>query len=84
MTDEQVLDRAAHAKRLLDDELFAEAVLAVDEQIVAEWRVAQTAETREIANYRLRALNAVVARIRGMMEDGEILKTRLEKQERQQ
>lgn len=84
MTDQEVLDRAAHAKQILDDEVFKEAVLAVDEQIVAEWRVALTGEIRETAHYRLHALNAVVSRIRGMMEDGEILKTRLEKQERQQ
>lgn len=79
MTDQEVLDRAAHAKRLLDDEVFKEAVLAVDETIVAEWRQALTADAREAAHYRLRALNEVVRVIRGVLDNGELLKARLEK-----
>lgn len=84
LTNDQILARANHAKQLLEDDLFKEAVLAVEERIIAAWKVAATTDVRETLYYQLHGLSSVVGAIRSMMDDGDFLKDQLEKKERQQ
>ena len=82
LTDQQVLERAQQAKRILDDDLFKETILGAEEAIVARWRMALVPEEREDCHFELRGLQRVVRNIRSILEDGEILKTQLEKKKR--
>lgn len=82
LTDQQILERAEHAKRILDDELFAETVLMAEEAVVARWRMSSDTETREEAWHELQGLQRVMQMLRGMFDDADFLKDQLEKQKR--
>ena len=84
LTNDQILERANHAKQLLEDDLFKEAVLVIEERIIAAWKVAATTEVRESLHYQLHGLTSVVGAIRRVLDDGDFLKDQLEKKERQQ
>lgn len=84
LTDQEILERAQHAKRILDDDLFKETILAIEENIIAEWRSTEPLgyEKREAAYAKIRSLNAIVSQIRNVMDTGDFLKDQLEKQKR--
>lgn len=84
LTDEQVLKRAIHAKQLLEDELFKEAVLVTEERIIDAWKVATNPEVREALHSQLHGLTTVLQKIRSVMVEGEFLKDHIEKKKRQE
>ena len=82
LTEQQVLERAQHAKRLLDDDLFQEMVLTEEESIQARWRMALTTELRGEAWFELRSLHRLTQRLRSLFDEADFLKDQLEKKKR--
>lgn len=82
LTHQQILERAQHAKRILTDDLFTEAVRIAGQDIIGRWSAATTTEQREEAFFEQRALGHVVEVLQRIMDDAEILQNQLEKQAR--
>lgn len=84
LTDQQILERAQQAKRILTDELFTDAVRIAGQDIIGRWSAATTTEQREECYYEQRALAHVVGVLQRIMEDAEFLKDQLGKQKRKE
>lgn len=68
------IDRAARAKRLLEDPLFVEAADTVRNALVDRWRTSpvRDAEGRETAFLMLRMLDEVVSHLASVISTGEM------------
>lgn len=70
----EVINRAAAAKRLLDDGEFKAAVSQVEENYIAAWKSGKTVDEREVAHHRWAALRDVIAQIKLVFDRGETQK----------
>ena len=82
LTDQQILERANQAKRLLDDDLLKETMLQIEDSLVTRWKFGTTVEIREEAHAELAALYRITTTIRGALDNADFLKDQLEKQKR--
>ena len=82
LTDEQVLERAIHAKRIWDDEVFKETIAMAEEAGVVRWRMSTTPEEREDCYFELRGLQRITLGLEKLFDDGEIVKDQLKKEKR--
>lgn len=64
MADEQTIQKGRVAERILEDDVFQEALDMADERIIEEWRSAETTEERERAHAQQAALTVVVNQLR--------------------
>lgn len=73
-----LLARADHAKRLLEDELLVEAFSEVERDIFEEWRLSAPADhsTRSELFHTLKGLERLKARLQAILDDGLVAKSR--------
>jgi len=73
MTPEQ---RQTNAKRLLEDDLFAESIEALKAQLLHEWQVTSQhdIESREQIWLELKLVDRLVGHIQSIFEEGQITK----------
>jgi len=64
--------KADRARRILDDEVFQEAIAEVDARIVQEWRVAESIQEQAKLHARQAALQYVLRELRRMVSAGEM------------
>lgn len=74
-------DRGARAQRILEDDLWRDAVDKVRRNILRSWESSEVedAESRERAWLELRLLKALVGEIEGVLKTGELARRQLEK-----
>lgn len=74
MTPEEELQRAVRAEQILGDDLFKEAVNAVEEALLNGIKLSpiKDAELREKLCQQYIQLQAVVGQLRGYMENGKL------------
>lgn len=74
MTKEQIIAKANHAKRLLEDEVLIEAFDAVERDIFTEWRASDVNAYDERSDLflTLKCLERLKARLRAILDDGTI------------
>ena len=74
MTKEQIIAKANHAKRLLEDEVLTEAFASVENDIFDEWRASDVNdyELRGDLFLTLKSLERLKARLRAILDDGTI------------
>jgi hypothetical protein len=74
MTPEEELHRAARAEQILGDDLFKEAVKAVEEALLNGIKLSpiKDAELREKLCQQYIQLGAVISQLRGYMETGKL------------
>lgn len=74
MTKEQIIAKANHAKRLLEDEVLTEAFASVEKDIFDEWRSSDVNdyELRGDLFLTLKSLERLKARLRAILDDGTI------------
>lgn len=61
-------EKAERAKRILEDEVFAEAVALTKEGIVRDWEQAQSTELRERLHGAMKEVNRLQASLRILAE----------------
>ena len=76
MTD--IASRAAAAKRLLDDEVLAEALDDLRDELIRDWRntADDKTETRENVWRTLKALDRITAKLESYVNDGKFAELR--------
>lgn len=79
MSDQSVIALGETAHRLLSDEAFTTAVLAVREDAIASWESAETVEKREQAHSRVSALGAILEQLHIQIQDSDLEKHKAEK-----
>lgn len=62
--------KGKNAERILDDDVFQEAVATLDANIIQEWREALTEDARERAHVKQAVLEQLVGELRSIMNDG--------------
>jgi len=67
---DELIRAGKDAEQLLENELFRDACLVVEENIIREWRAGRTPEIREAAHAKLVGLTAVLATLKQVMERG--------------
>lgn len=74
MTNQERIDRGYHAKRLLEDELLAEAFETIEMDIFDEWRSSEINqyEQRTDLFLTLKCLERLKAQLRAILDDGTI------------
>lgn len=74
MTKEQIIAKANHAKRLLEDGVLTEAFASVEKDIFDEWRASDVNdyELRGDLFLTLKSLERLKARLRAILDDGTI------------
>ena len=82
MTD--TVRRGMSARAILESELFREATLEVEKNILAGWKAGKTPTERESAHARLMALYDVVGYIQNIMKRGDWEAERAETQARRE
>lgn len=84
MTDEAKLvratERAAHAQRLINDEMLTEAFVKLEAEYTAAWRRSADAEiqTRERIYMAINILASVRAHLQQMLNNGKIAQQQLD------
>lgn len=75
----QEVDRAARAKRILEDDLFVEAIEAIKDEIMRDFANSSLNddETRKTARLRLKALDDVVGKFKSCIQTGQMASTQL-------
>ena len=71
-SNDVIVRRGRSAREVLESDVFRESVLAVEADIVIQWREGKTPQAREEAHAHLKALDAVVRKLRVTMERGEL------------
>ena len=79
MSDQSVIALGETAHRLLNDDAFTAAILAVRENAIEAWELAETVEKREQAHSRVSALGAILEQLHVQMDNADIEKDRAEK-----
>lgn len=74
--DHDVVRDGERAARILEDPVFQSAVQMVDDQIIEEWRAAESVEERELAHSLQLALAEVIRRLEVIVGRGEMEKSR--------
>ena len=74
MTNQERVDRGHHAKRLLDDELLAEAFETIEKDIFEDWRNSGINEYEQRTDLflTLKCLERLKAQLRAILDDGTI------------
>jgi len=74
MTNQERIERGYHAKRLLDDELLAEAFETIERDIFEGWRRrdVNAYEQRADLFLTLKCIERLKARLRAVLDDGTI------------
>lgn len=74
MTNQERIERGYHAKRLLDDELLAEAFETIERDIFEEWRCSDINEYEQRTDLflTLKCIERLKARLRAVLDDGTI------------
>ena len=72
------ITKANHAKRLLEDEVLKEAFDQVEQDIFFEWRNTASAEHNKRSDlfHTLEGLERLKARLRAILDDGVVSKSR--------
>lgn len=68
--------RAEEAERLLNSQVFKDAVQAVHEEIVRRWRAEEDMGTREELHADQKAVDRIVNQIKKVIDDGRIAVSR--------
>jgi hypothetical protein len=73
-----VITKANHAKRLLEDELLKEAFAQVEKDIFEEWRMSGYADddARSDMFHTLKGLERLKARLQAILDNGLVAKSR--------
>ena len=74
LTEEEALEKGDRARSLLQNPLFQECTLKVEENLIMEWRNAKTPLLREQAHAKLFGLMEVLQILKNLFERGEVLK----------
>lgn len=74
MDRQKLIERGQHAKRLLEDELLAEAFSRIEKDIFEEWRHSSINNYDERTDLflTLKCLERLKARLRAILDDGSI------------
>jgi len=74
MTKEEIIAKANHAKRLLEDEVLLDAFSTIEEDIYREWRSSEVNDydKRTDLFLTLKCLERLEARLRAILDDGTI------------
>lgn len=74
MDKQRLIDRGAHAKRLLEDEVLCEAFSQVEADIFTEWKSTdvQDYDVRSDLFLTFKCLERLKARLRAILDDGTI------------
>ena len=74
MTKEEIIAKANHAKRLLEDEVLLDAFSTVEEDIYREWSSSEVNDydKRTDLFLTLKCLERLEARLRAILDDGTI------------
>lgn len=72
----------ADARALLETPAFQHVMQAVESDIVAEWKAAGNADTRETLHAEVRAMRKVMQRLRTMMATGQLADAQQKERER--
>lgn len=84
LTSQQQIERAEHARRIVEDDLFKEAALAVEQDILTRWKGALDLEVREKCHAEHRVLQAFLIKFREAIANGEIVKEREKQRKRRE
>jgi hypothetical protein len=81
MDHEEDIRRGENARRILEDDLFVEAVETIKQQCFEAWKATSWNETdkREAIHRQFKALGEIETRLRSIMEGGKVAKSMLEK-----
>lgn len=85
LTPQQKIDRAAHAKRLIEDELVVEVLGKMEADYTTAWKNtgARDTEGRELAWTMVKAVEQFRKEFTALMQDGQIEASRIEQTRRQ-
>lgn len=74
MNDEDLVRRAEHAKRLLDDPMLSEAFDTIERECIAAWKAAPARDTdgREKLWLTVKAVNRIREELSGIIETGKV------------
>lgn len=61
-------EKAERAKAILEDEVFAEALQITEQDLIGDWRQAQSTEARERFWYALKETNRLTVSLRKIAE----------------
>jgi len=72
MDKQQIIDDAAHAKRLLEDHILLEAFAQVEADIYNEWRTTAIGDNQHRSDlfHTLKGLERLKARLQAILEAG--------------
>lgn len=75
------INRGERARRILEDELFVEAVAQIERECFEAWKAAswKEADKREALYRQMKALGEVQTRLRAIMEGGKVARSLAEK-----
>lgn len=83
MTDD-VEQRGRQARALMENEMFREACITVEANLIKRWRTSKTAAEREAAHAELAGLDAVVRTIGEVVRRADYERELREQEERKQ
>lgn len=72
MDKQQQIDRAFHAKRLLEDEVFVDAIQQIEQEIYTEWRTTALGDHQHRSDlfHTLKGLERLKTRLQAILDDG--------------
>ncbi len=75
------IERGHRAKRILEDEIFVEAIANIEKECFDAWKLSswKDADKRESIYRQMKALGEIQTRLRAVMEGGKVAKSLSEK-----
>jgi hypothetical protein len=81
MTPEQEAQRGKQAQQIIENPIYAESFLDLEQQIIAQWRAARNAEDREQLHQLLGLLSKTKAALESVMRSGQVAAAELSRKQ---
>lgn len=73
LTDQQRRDRL---RQILQEDVFVEVCVSLEQDLIAQWKGAQTTDSREAAWHEWHGLCRILKRFKGLINQGDLAESR--------